>query len=118
MLPANAFCDFLEIFAGISGIDSIERPTLKTGASGPLQCPNLDVVGGLRLVSCSNLLKVSANWTRPPRHCALGAILDLLYKSKTSGGKVMKFTPSYTFTKRNILVKKFWPLKARKAMLK
>ena len=51
-------------------------------------------------------------------HCALGAILDLLYKSKTSGGKVMKFTPSYTFTKRNILVKKFWPLKARKAMLK
>ena len=53
-----------------------------------------------------------------PFHCALGAILDLLYKSKTSGGKVMKFTPSYTFTKRNILVKKFWPLKARKAMLK
>ena len=51
-------------------------------------------------------------------HCALGAIWDLLYKSKTSGGKVMKFTPSYTFTKRNILVKKFWPLKARKAMLK
>ena len=51
-------------------------------------------------------------------HCALGAILDLLYKSKTSGGKVMKFSPSYTFTKRNILVKKFWPLKARKAMLK
>ena len=51
-------------------------------------------------------------------HCAMGAILDLLYKSKTSGGKVMKFTPSYTFTKRNILVKKFWPLKARKAMLK
>ena len=51
-------------------------------------------------------------------HCALGTILDLLYKSKTNGGKVMKFTPNYTFTKRNILVKKFWPLKARKAMLK
>ena len=62
-------------------------------------------------------LKLESQWN-PPIHCALGAILDLLYKSKTSGGKVMKFTPSYTFTKRNILVKKFWPLKARKAMLK
>ena len=61
-------------------------------------------------------LKASAVVYMP--HCALGAILDLLYKSKTSGGKVMKFTQSYTFTKRNILVKKFWPLKARKAMLK
>ena len=63
MLPANAFCDFLEIFAGISGIDSIERPTLKTGASGPLQCPNLDVVGGLCLVF-SSLLKFAQGFSK------------------------------------------------------
>ena len=55
---------------------------------------------------------------RQAKHCALGAILDLLHNSKTSGSKIMKFTPSPTFTMRNILVKNFWPLKARKAMLK
>ena len=51
-------------------------------------------------------------------HCALGAILDLLHNSKTSGSKIMKFTPSPTFTMRNILEKNVWPLKANKAMLK
>ena len=63
-------------------------------------------------------LKSLAHLPAPTRHCALGTILDLLYKSKTNGGKVIIFTPNYTFTKRNILVKKIWPLKARKAMLK
>ena len=48
----------------------------------------------------------------------MGAILDLPHKSQTSDCKIMKFTPSPTFAMRNILVKTFWPLKARKAMLK
>ena len=41
VLCAAAESDFLEILAGISGIATNERPSLKTGALGPLQCPNL-----------------------------------------------------------------------------
>ena len=50
VLCVAAESDFLEILAGISGIATNERPSLKTGALGPLQCPNLVAVGGLRLV--------------------------------------------------------------------
>ena len=38
--------------------------------------------------------------------------------SGTSEQKIMKIKSSHTFSKRNCLMKKNWPLKARKAMLK
>ena len=48
-------------------------------------------------------------------HTVLLVILDLLHNSKTSE---QKFWLCSTFVKRNLLMKNFWPLKARKAMLK
>ena len=51
-------------------------------------------------------------------HSAKMIVLALFCISGTGEQKRTKFQPSPTFIKRNCLVKKNWPLKARKTMLK
>ena len=115
MSKCTVFCLHLVIFKSLKLSD--KKPHAETGYSvvaiAIIFLPKKDDV----VVKAGNQFQTVPIVTRPA-HCALGAILGLLHNSKTSACKIMKFTPSPTFTMRKILVKNFWPLKARRAMLK
>ena len=51
-------------------------------------------------------------------HRAKMTVLALICISETSEQNMTKFKPYLTFIKMNLLMKKIWPLKARKAMMK